>query len=332
MNIPNPNKMTTSLILLFGILVTSCGIQEKSKPQSTDQENQSPEQVASSRETVREGTNNVRSAGEINLSGEIVDKNQPKFKNKETQSTTTNPHLIAKKTETEAVAAAQPIVNINSGGMVIDHSAWDQLLKKYVDEKGNVDYKSFQKDKQALVNYLDFLAQNSPKANEDKKERLAYYINLYNAATVKLILDNYPTNSIKDIRSPWDKKWVKVGEKELSLGHIEHKILRKMDEPRIHFAINCASYSCPKLLNEAFTASNMETLLQESTRDFINDPTRNIITSGRLRLSNIFKWYKKDFTLDGTLIEYINPYSEQSIASDAKINYLKYDWSLNERK
>ena len=212
------------------------------------------------------------------------------------------------------------------------HADWNTLLKKYVTDAGNVDYKNFKNDISSLDSYLKQLAENGPANNWSKKERLAYYINLYNAATVKLILDNYPIKSIKDINKPWGKKWVRVGNTTYSLGNIEHKILRKMNEPRIHFAINCASYSCPKLLNVAFTAANMETLLQKATIEFINDTKRNKISTNKVQLSNIFKWYKKDFTGNGTLIEYLNTYLTTKINDNSDIDYLKYDWSLNEAK
>ena len=213
----------------------------------------------------------------------------------------------------------------------VSHKSWDKLLKKYVDQKGNVDYASFKNDETALQSYLDYLAKNKPANNSAKNERLAYYINLYHAATVKLILNNYPTKSIKSIKGPWSKKWVKVGDELLSLGYIEHKILRKMNEPRIHFAINCASYSCPKLVNSAFTVANMEQELEQATKDFVNDTTRNQFGE-KAKLSEIFKWYKSDFTDNGTLLEYIAKYSNKNINIKSKIGYLDYDWSLNEAK
>ncbi|MEX0290614.1 MAG: DUF547 domain-containing protein [Flavobacteriaceae bacterium] len=222
--------------------------------------------------------------------------------------------------------------SLSEPGAPIDHSSWDMLLKRHVDIHGNVDYKNFHKDKQPLTDYLEYLAQHVPDPISGKNELLAYYINLYNAGTVKLILDNYPTKSIKDINSPWSRKWIKVGDQMLSLGHIEHKILRKMNEPRIHFAINCASFSCPKLLNIAFTSANTQALLEQASKDFINDPTRNKITKDRLELSNIFKWYKKDFRVGGSLRTYIDQFSTVNVAPNAKIKYLKYDWSLNEKK
>ncbi len=214
--------------------------------------------------------------------------------------------------------------------MKIDHSEWDALLKKHVDQQGDVDYKAFAKDKEKLTSYLKELGQNPIASTAEKNERLAYYINLYNAGTVHLILENYPLKSIKDISRPWDKNWVTVGNSKYSLGDIEHKILRKMDEPRIHFAINCASYSCPRLLNEAFKASTMETQLETAARAFVNDPKRNAITEQVVEISEIFKWFKKDFTTKGTLKNYLNTYSNIKLLPTTKITYKDYDWRLNE--
>ncbi len=214
----------------------------------------------------------------------------------------------------------------------VDHTTWDHLLKKHVDTEGNVDYKNFASDTALLDGYLKALAENPIANDADKNEKLAYYINLYNAGTVKLILDNYPLTSIKNIFRPWGKEWITIGKDTYSLGDIEHKILRRMDEPRIHFAINCASYSCPRLWNRAFTASQLETQLEKAAREFVNDPKRNKILSQKVQVSEIFKWFKKDFTKRGSLVDYLNRYSETDIDKKAKINYLDYDWSLNEAK
>lgn len=214
----------------------------------------------------------------------------------------------------------------------LDHSMWDKLLMKHVDQNGNVDYKGFAMDIKPLGEYLNYLAQNPPQETSGKAKKLAYYINLYNAATVKLILDHYPLKSIKDLRNPWGRDIVQMGGAKISLGDLEHKILRKMDEPRIHFAINCASYSCPKLLNRAFTETNIESLLEQAAIDFVNDPKRNILSAEKASLSQIFNWYKKDFTENGSLEEYINQYTAQELTSSTKINYLSYNWALNETK
>lgn len=217
-------------------------------------------------------------------------------------------------------------------GVVPEHTDWDILLQKHVTDTGDVDYVAFSKDSELLDTYLKMLAESPPAKNWTKHEKLAYYINLYNAGTVKLILENYPVKSIKDINSPWGKKRVKIGNRKFSLGSLEHSILRKMNEPRIHFAINCASYSCPKLLNRAFTASKMEKQLEQATRDFILDIKRNRILSQKAELSEIFKWYKGDFTANGTLMEYIGQYIPQKISNNMEIEYIDYNWSLNEAK
>ncbi|RKR15261.1 uncharacterized protein DUF547 [Maribacter vaceletii] len=220
---------------------------------------------------------------------------------------------------------------VNGQSNKIEHSSWDSLLKTHVDHNGNVDYKGFLKDTTTLSNYINKLESKPINNTANKNEKLAYYINLYNAATVKLILDNYPTNSIKNISKPWDKQWIKVGNKTLSLGDIEHKILRKMNEPRIHFAINCASFSCPMLKNEAFIASKIETQLEQATKDFINDSKRNKISSSEVELSQIFKWFKKDFTTKGTIVDFIKPYTTINFSKKTSVKYLDYNWSLNEK-
>lgn len=215
----------------------------------------------------------------------------------------------------------------NSSGIKIDHSEWSTLLHNYVEDNGLVDYKGFFKEKGKLENYLNALSNQVPTDKWPVQEQLAYYINLYNAHTVHLILENYPVKSIKDINGAWTKDFVQIGEKELSLGALEHSILRKMNEPRIHFAINCASGSCPKLLNEAFIGDKLDDQLNTVTRAFINSEN-NSISNDNLELSKIFKWYKGDF-MDGDLITYINQYADVKIAPKAQIHYKEYDWSLN---
>lgn len=211
----------------------------------------------------------------------------------------------------------------------IDHSTWTELLQKHVSENGLVDYEGFLKDREKLNNYLTMLSKNKPTKKWSVQEQLAYYINTYNAYTVDLILEHYPVKSIKDIDGAWTNAIVPIGNVEMSLGGIENSILRKMNEPRIHFAINCASMSCPKLLNEAFTAAKINEQLEKVTREFIRSDKNNI-SANTLKLSHIFKWYKTDFTQgENTLIDYIEPYVETDIQPNAEISYLPYDWSLN---
>lgn len=211
-----------------------------------------------------------------------------------------------------------------------NHAAWGELLDQYVDKDGNVNYQGFKKDVGSLESYLEVLSKNVPTPAWDRNQTLAFYINLYNAATVKLIVDHYPVESIKDIPSRWKKKWIPLGDQRVSLNYVEHSVLRTMNEPRIHFAINCASYSCPKLLNVPFTAQSMERLLSKAAVDFVNDKKRNDFFGGKAKLSKIFKWYKGDFTTDGALLDYVNTYLENPVSQNAKVEYLDYDWSLNE--
>lgn len=217
------------------------------------------------------------------------------------------------------------------------HEVWTALLQKHVSESGQVNYKGFISDTVLLQQYLDKITKYSPGKNWTKEEQLAYWINAYNAFTVKLIVDNYPVKSIKDIsnglsmiNSPWDISFFKIGDIDFDLNTIEHDILRKkFDEPRIHFAINCASFSCPKLRNEAFTAVKLERQLNEQATDFINDATKNMIAENEIRLSKIFDWFKSDFTKSVDLLTYIEQY-QPTIDKTLKVNYMDYDWSLNE--
>lgn len=222
------------------------------------------------------------------------------------------------------------------------HQAWDELLKKWVDPAGMVNYKGFVQDKQKLEAYLRQLSQTPPDPKTwTKQEQLAYWINAYNAFTVKLIADNYPVKSIEDlhptlniplVNTVWHKKFFKIGGKESSLDEIEHSILRKQfDEPRIHFALVCASYSCPPLRREAYNASDLNKQLDEQARRFINDPKRNKIGANKAQLSKIFSWFKDDFTKQQSLVSYLNRYSTTRLSPQASISYLEYDWRLNEQ-
>ncbi len=226
------------------------------------------------------------------------------------------------KTVKGSLASAPPISKTST-----DHSQWTALLKKYVGDDGKVDYKGFLQQKNKLDDYLNALSKQVPKNAWSVEEQLAYYVNLYNAHTVNLILENYPVKSIKDIDRPWAKDIITIGDKKLSLGALEHSILRKMNEPRIHFAINCASASCPKLLNEAFTPEKLDEQLEEATRGFMNSDN-NGIGRENLELSRIFKWFKGDFE-NGKLVQFIEPYTNVEIDPKAKIKYKEYDWSLN---
>jgi len=210
------------------------------------------------------------------------------------------------------------------------HDIFNQLLQNHVSKDGNVDYNGFKQSYRELLGYIEVLTELHPKLDElSRDQKLAYWINAYNALTIDLILRNYPLNSIKDIKDPWDQRLWKFGDKWLNLNDIEHKILRKMDEPRIHFAIVCASESCPKLLNEAFTGNDLETQLTTATKGFLSDKSKNEISENNIKLSKIFKWFAKDFKTNGTLIDFLNQYATVTISDKAKKSFKDYDWNLN---
>jgi hypothetical protein len=222
-----------------------------------------------------------------------------------------------------------------------NHEPWNQLLKAHVSSTGIVNYKGFIKDKSKLDTYLKTISTNAPdRRTWSKDEQLAYWINAYNAFTISLIVENYPVKSIKDlgpalkiplIKDVWHYKFFKIGGKESSLDEIEHSILRKeFEEPRIHFAINCASVSCPPLLNEAFMASKIESQLMKVAKNFINDKSRNKISVNAVEISPIFSWFKGDFTAKGSIVDFLNKYSSVKISSNAKVSHLDYNWNLNE--
>ena len=230
---------------------------------------------------------------------------------------------------------------VKSNSKPVSHATWDTLLKQHVSSTGDVDYQGFIKDSLILNEYLDLLETGHPNdLNWSQDEQLAYWINAYNAFTIQIVIRNYPVESIRDIggaipfvNSVWDIKFINVEGKVYDLNNIEHNILRKQfEEPRIHFALVCASYSCPRLLNEAFTAEKLETQLAIQAVDFINDPNKNQIPNkSTAKLSKIFSWYTGDFKKNGTLIEFLNQYAETPLSEDAKIDYVKYNWSLNEK-
>lgn len=213
------------------------------------------------------------------------------------------------------------------------NQTWNELLDLYVSEEGKVDYKSFSKEHQKLLDYihnLSFIRSDDTFESLSKNEKLAYWINTYNALTIDLIIRHYPLKSIKDIKDPWNQRLWKLGDKWYNLNEIEHQILRKMNEPRIHFAIVCGSYSCPKLKNEAYTSENLDEQLTDATKTFLADDKRNNISSNNLELSKIFQWFTKDFKQDGSLIDFLKKYSDIKISDKAKKRFKDYNWVLND--
>lgn len=247
-----------------------------------------------------------------------------------------------KKTHSLIVTLLLSLFAINVQAAGPSHATWNNLLKKHVNQEGFVNYKGFIADKKVFESYLKTLSDNPPTDKWSDKEKMAFWINAYNAFTVKLIIDHYPIKSIKDIGSsiqipfvntPWQYKFFSIGGEKMKLDEIEHQILRKrFNDPRIHFALVCASYSCPRLLNEAYTADKLEEQLTSQAKHFLANKKKNEITPDKLIISKYFTWYKGDFTKNSTLIEYLNKYAPVKINADADIEYKDYNWTLNEQK
>jgi len=223
----------------------------------------------------------------------------------------------------------------------VSHQLFDELLKRYVTDEGLVDYRGFMTDSAQLTEYIDLLSNNAPNdSNWSEDDQIAYWINLYNAATIDLVLQYYPVASIKDIGSsiqvpfvntPWDIQFMEIASERYDLNNIEHNILRKKwAEPRIHFAINCASLSCPKLRREAYEGDLLQRQLDEQAREFVNDHFRNDITTTGASLSKLFDWFGGDFKKKMPLRAFINQYSDVKISEEVEISYKEYDWRLND--
>ncbi|MFC6224946.1 DUF547 domain-containing protein [Hymenobacter artigasi] len=189
---------------------------------------------------------------------------------------------------------------------------------------------------------MALLSKNPPAASWSRNEQLAYWINAYNAYTIRLILNYYPVKSIKEIGSsiqipfvttPWAAKFFSIGGEKMSLDNIEHGTLRKQyDDPRIHFALVCASMSCARLRNEAYTAARLDAQFDDQGRDFLNDPAKNSISPGKAQLSNYFGWYKSDWTSNGqSVAKWVNRYSKTKIDEQTPLTFLDYNWQLNEQ-
>lgn len=218
-----------------------------------------------------------------------------------------------------------------------DHSLWDEVLQNYVKD-GLVDYRRLKEDPNLLNAYLKQLANvdRDQMILWSREEKSAFWINAYNALTIKAVMDAYPINSIRDIGGIWDKMRWEIGGRQVTLNQIEHQILRKdFAEPRIHFALVCASLSCPTLKNEAFKGMDLDRRLDKVTRSFINDKDKvRVDDKGNIvYLSRIFKWYRKDFADVLTFISKYLPEEEKEVITGKgiKIKYLDYDWNLNDK-
>ncbi|QSS97800.1 DUF547 domain-containing protein [Psychroflexus sp. ALD_RP9] len=215
------------------------------------------------------------------------------------------------------------------------HKPWNDLLQAFVNDDGLVNYAAFKSKEAELDQYLSRLNKQYQPTQFTEAQKKAYLINAYNAYTVKLILKHYPVKSIKAIggflESPFKLKFVKLGGKTYNLDQIEKEMLLEMGDARVHFAINCASFSCPALSNKAYIADQLNLQLELASRKFINSD-KNSIKQNQLKLSKIFKWYSSDFeAYSGSVKQFIQNYYTGRISSDIDIEYMDYSWKLNKQ-
>lgn len=231
---------------------------------------------------------------------------------------------------------------------MIDFEPWDRLLRQYVDQQGRVDYVAWKKEQpQAITDWLSSEKNLAFKSNSNNLEQLALWINLYNAFTISTILERYPIESIRPriLGIPnwlaflcfFQRRAYSIFGESYSLGEIENSILRdKLQEPRIHFAIVCASVGCPLLRSGAYLPEQVSQQLDEDARRFINNPekVRYDMESKTLYCNKILKWYRQDFLkVAPSIPEYIRSYlkTDYPLNASTRISYLHYDWSLNQR-
>lgn len=229
----------------------------------------------------------------------------------------------------------------------IDHAEWDLLLQKYVrasaDGINRVGYAQIDaEDRHRLADYLEHM-QRTRISLYNRAEQRAYWINLYNATTLSLVLDHYPLESIFKLdispgwfaHGPWGKKLLKIENQEVSLDDIEHGILRPIwNDPRTHYSVNCASLGCPNLAPRAWSAASMEAMLEAGARAYVNHPRGARVENGRLQVSSIYEWFKSDFGGDDAgVIAHLRKYAEAPLAAQlegiGKISGNAYDWTLN---
>jgi len=252
------------------------------------------------------------------------------------------------------------IATFSSQAASFDHGSWDELLKKHVIAINHgvatqVDYGGLSRDRFQLKTYLRSLESVSKQTFNSwpKPDQLAFLINAYNAWTIELILTEYPElESIKDLgswlKSPWDRRFIPLLGGTHSLDEIEHGMIRAesvYQEPRIHFAVNCASIGCPALATSAFSGDKLDVQLDEVTRSFLSDRSRNYLQGETLNISKIFKWYRDDFErgwggfhkLQQFLVAYqtslglSNRDIQRLNSADIEIEFLDYDWKLNDK-
>lgn len=230
----------------------------------------------------------------------------------------------------------------------IDHTAWTRFLQRYVVEGEDgihrVRYGGVTAEHRGTLDaYIDRLA-STPISRFRRVEQLAYWIDLYNALTIQVVLDHYPVSSIRDISlspglfssGPWGRRLIEVEGEPISLDDIEHRILRPLwKDPRIHYAVNCASLGCPNLMREAFTAESVDRLLEAGVRAYVNHPRGVSLENGDLTVSSIYSWFAEDFGGEAGVLAHLRRYAGPELAARlVRLDHIddhSYDWALNDR-
>mgnify|MGYP000038273089 CR=1 FL=1 len=208
----------------------------------------------------------------------------------------------------------------------------DTFFKTYI-KNGRVDYKAI-KDNPATLNELTSLAKEVRVSKSKVKSYQSFWINAYNISVIKGIVSNYPVKRPLDIKGFFDKTTYELGGVKTTLNDLENKLLRKVfpQEARFHFVLVCAGLGCPPIINEAYTPAKLEAQLQRQTTIALNNPNFIKVKGNKVQLSQIFEWYKGDFTQQGSEIDYINAFRKEAIPAKAKVSYYPYDWTLNKVK
>ncbi len=233
-------------------------------------------------------------------------------------------NLTVKQIVVAGVASVFTII----GNAQVNDNAYADMLKRNVNVNGNVNYANLKRSKAELTKYTNDLAENSPTKEWTREAELAYWLNVYNANVLRLILENDPVNSVEDIKGMFTDKHITVGEKSYSLDDVE-KTLLKLGGAKMLFGMCKGTYSSPKLSAIPFTEANIDGRIEALAANFINDRSKNQVASSSIKLNEIFKTYAKYFKKEGDLIEFLNQYAMRDLMEDAKISYMKYDWKLN---
>lgn len=326
-----------SMILASTLLIASCSSVTEDIPDEVDplelakeSKQSDPEKKVETIVTTDKDGNQLVTKIETKADGTKVKTTAPATAKEireiaETGVLLTDSKLIPTEPETESPVVEEEAYDFH------EYAKLNTFLSTYVTYGGNVNYASIKSNKSQLEDIIKEFESNFPGSGWSSAQKLTYWINAYNVYTIKLIVDNYPTTSITNITAkPWHKSFIKLDGKTYSLNQIENDIIRKQfNEPRIHFALNCASKSCPVLLNKAYTPATVYSKMTAQTKRFLNDTSKNTFGEKEVQISQIFEWYSEDFTKGGsTVFDFINKYRTEQLDKQ-KITYQEYSWDLN---